>query len=118
VITGVVGLVLGGMYLASPTWRLAVVVDDDALAIAAGATPKFRLAWADVEQVLVVPAHKTCFVDGGAPTRSFLVPGEGAPAPYAVEDARALYDAIVARVDPKRVREVESLTRSAAGRTG
>jgi hypothetical protein len=109
-VTGLVGVAIGAVYLLSPTWRLAVVVDDDGLAVvAAGGKPRFRLAWGDVVEVIASPATRTCFVDGGDPARSLVVPGEGAPAPYAIEDAGALYDRIVASVAPGRIREVATL---------
>ncbi|MGE5184191.1 MAG: hypothetical protein ACM31C_19110 [Acidobacteriota bacterium] len=107
--TGVLGIALGASYLASPTWRLEVVVDDDALEVRSPRGTRFRLAWADVVKVVASPSTHTCFVDGGAPERSLLVPGVGAPAPYAIEDRDGLYAAIVARVAPEKVREVETL---------
>ena len=41
-------------------------------------------------RVVAAPTTHTCFVDGGAPERSLLVPGDGAPAPYDLEDREAL----------------------------
>jgi hypothetical protein len=89
------------------------VVDDDALAlVAAGdARPRFRVAWSDVVKVVASPSTRTCFVDGGEPQRSLLVPGDGAPAPYDIEDRGALYDQIVARVAGDRIVEVDLLER-------
>ena len=58
------------------------------------------------------PTTHTCFVDGGAPERSLLVPGDGAPAPYDIEERRALFDAILAHVPPERVTTVESLEKA------
>ena len=55
------------------------------------------------------PTTKTCFVDGGAPDSSLLVPGEGAPAPYAIAEADALYDFITSHVAPDRLVEVALL---------
>jgi hypothetical protein len=97
------GVALGAAYLASPTWRLVVVVDDDGLEV----VRRFRIAWKDVVRVVASPSTKTCFVDGGAPEKSLLVPGVGAPAPYAIENREALYDFIVAHA-PK-VEEVTTL---------
>jgi hypothetical protein len=62
-----------------------------------------------VVEVVASPSTTTCFVDGGSPGRSLLVPGDGAPAPYDVEHKPALYRAILARVPAARVREVTSL---------
>jgi hypothetical protein len=105
--TGAVGMVLGAAYLMSPTWKLEVVLDDAALEVRSAKASRFRLAWGDV--VKVVAAEDTCFVDGGAPERSLLVPGPGAPAPYDLEDKRALVAEILAHVDPAKVRKVASL---------
>jgi len=107
--TGALGVVLGAAYLMSPVWRLEVVIDDEALEVRSAKGVKFRLAWGDVVKVVASPATHTCFVDGGSPERSLLVPGEGAPAPYDIEDKPALLDAILAHVDPARVEKVASL---------
>lgn len=103
--TGAVGVALGAGYLLSPSWKLAVIVDDDGLEV----RPRFRLAWSDVVRVVSSPATHTCFVDGGAPEKSLLVPGDGAPAPYDIEDRPALCAAILAHVPAERVETVASL---------
>jgi hypothetical protein len=108
-VTGAIGVVMGAAYLASPTWRLAVTVDDDGLEVGAPRRRRFRLAWADVVRVVASPSTHTCFVDGGAPERSLLVPGAGAPAPYDLEDRPALVAAILAHVPPERVTTVDSM---------
>lgn len=108
-VTGAVGVVLGAAYLASPTWRLAVTVDDDGLEVGSPGRRRFRLAWADIVRVVAAPAAHACFVDGGAPEKSLLVPGAGAPAPYDLEDRPALVRAILAHVPPDRVTTVESM---------
>lgn len=110
---GGVGMVLGAAYLASPTWRLAVVLDDDGLEVGSPGRRRFRLAWSDVVRVVASDATTTCFVDGGAPERSFLVPGDGAPAPYDLERKPALYAAILARVPADRIRRVARLDEAA-----
>ena len=97
------GVALGALYLVSPTWRLVVEADDDGLEV----KKRFRLAWKDVVRVVASPSTKTCFVDGGAPEKSLLVPGVGAPAPYRIDRREALYDFIVAHA-PK-VEEVTTL---------
>jgi len=58
--------------------------------------------------VKVVHSPTTCFVNGGAPERSLLVPGDGAPAPYDIADKQAMCEAIVAHVAADKVRTVES----------
>ena len=108
-VTGLFGIGLGALYLASPTWRLAVTVDDTALSVVTGDRVKFRLPWAEVVKVVASPSTRTLFVDGGDPRRSLLVPGDGAPAPYWIEERAALYDLIVAHVDATKIREVETL---------
>jgi hypothetical protein len=115
--SGAAGVVLGAAYLMSPSWRLVVVVDDDALEVKSDKASRFRVTWSDVVAVVASPTTHTCFVDGGEPARSLLVPGDGAPAPYDIEDRQALYDEILARVNPDRVRIVESIesARRAAG---
>ncbi len=108
-VTGALGVLAGAAYLGSPTWRLAVIVDDDGLEVASPRRRRFRIAWADVVRVVASPATHTCFVDGGAPERSLLVPGVGAPAPYEIEDRAALVDVILARVPETKIQRVESL---------
>ena len=108
-VTGLFGIGLGSLYLLSPTWRLAVTVDDAALSVVAGERVKFRLPWGDVVKVVASPSTRTLFLDGGDPRRSLLLPGDGAPAPYWIEDRAALYDLIVAHVDAAKIREVETL---------
>ena len=112
VVAGLGGAALGGLYLGSPAWRMEVVVDDDGLEVRAAGDRRFRLLWCDVKSVTASPSTSTCFVDGGEPGRSLLVPGDGAPAPYAIEDAPALYRTIVAHAPAGRVREVELLERA------
>jgi hypothetical protein len=107
--TGVLGMALGGAYLVLPMWRLAVTVDDTGLTVGSPAKQRFRLAWSDVVRVVASPTTKSCFVDGGAPEKSLLVPGDGAPAPYDLEDRAALFDAIIAHVPADRVETVETL---------
>ncbi len=107
--TGIAGLALGTGYLLSPTWKIEVVVDDEALEVRTPKKSMFRLPWTDIVRVVASPSTKTCFVDGGAPERSLIVPGDGAAAPYDIESKDALYDAILARVAKDKVHEVETL---------
>ena len=109
-VTGALGVVLGAGYLMSPTWKLEVVVDDDALEVRGAKGTKFRLPWSDIVKVVASKATSTCFVDGGEPAKSLLVPGVGAPAPYDIEDKPGLLAAILAHVDPAKVQEVASLS--------
>ena len=107
--TGVLGLLFGAAYLASPTWRLSVVTDDDGLEVRSAKAVRFRLRWSEIVRVVAAPATHTCFVDGGTPDRSLLVPGDGAPAPYDLEDREALVATILAHVAADRVERVDSL---------
>jgi len=108
-VAGALGVAAGAAYLASPTWRLAVTVDDDGLEVGTPAKRRFRIAWTDIVKVIASPETHSCFVDGGDPSRSLLVPGAGAPAPYDLEDRPALFDAILAHVPADRVETVELL---------
>jgi len=108
-VTGVLGIAAGAAYLASPMWRLTVTVDDDGLEVGTPKRQRFRIAWSDVVKVIASPKTHSCFVDGGDPSRSLLVPGVGAPAPYDLEDRAALFDAILAHVPADRVETVELL---------
>ncbi len=99
----------GAAYLRSPAWRLAVAVDDDGLEVGSPGRRRFRLAWAEVVRVVASPTTGTCFVDGGAPERSLLVPGAGAPAGYDLDDKPALFAIILARVPADRVETVSRL---------
>ncbi|HUH00665.1 MAG TPA: hypothetical protein VML75_01645 [Kofleriaceae bacterium] len=108
-IIGIGAALLGVLYLVSPAWRIVVVIDDDALEVLSGRDRRFRLAWSEVVRVVASPGTKTCFVDGGDPSRSLKVPGKGAPAPYDIEGREALFDAIMAHVPPTSVEEVPFL---------
>ena len=110
VATAAMGIVLGAGYLMSPSWRLEVVTDDDALEVRSPKASKFRLLWSDVVKVVSSPTTHTCFVDGGEPARSLLVPGDGAPAPYDLSDKQALCDEILRHVNPDKVETVENLS--------
>jgi hypothetical protein len=112
-ITGAVGIAAGVAYLASPTWKLAVTIDDEAIAVGSPSKPRFRLRWSDVVRVVAAPEKSTCFVDGGAPERSLLVPGDGAPAPYDIEDRKTLVEEILAHVASDKVERVASLAEAA-----
>jgi hypothetical protein len=106
---GALGIALGATYLASPTWRIAVTVDDDGVTVGSAKRQRFRLPWADVVRVIASPSTSSCFVDGGQPERSLLVPGDGAPAPYDIVDRAALVEAILAHVPADRIQTVASL---------
>lgn len=107
--SGALGVALGAGYLLSPTWRLEVVVDDEALEVRSPRTSRFRLPWRDVVRVVASPTTHTCFVDGGEPRSSLLVPGVGAPAPYDIANKAVLYEAIVARVASEKITTVTTL---------
>jgi hypothetical protein len=106
---GAAGVALGLLYLGSPAWRITVHVDDEALEVRSGRARKFRLLWEDVVEVVASPGTGTCFVDGGEPATSLLVPGPGASAPYDIENKAELYAIICARVPEERIRIVTML---------
>lgn len=106
--TGVAGVGLGAAYLLSPSWKLEVVVDENALEVRSPKGTKFRVAWGEVVRVVVSDADKTCFVDGGTPDTSLIVPGDGLPAPYDIENRAELYDAIVAHVPADKIQPRET----------
>jgi hypothetical protein len=110
--TGALGIALGAAYLASPTWRISVTIDDEGLTVASPKRQRFRLAWQDVVRVVASPSTSTCFVDGGKPEHSLLVPGDGAPAPYDIADRKALVEAILAHVPADKVQTVASLDKT------
>jgi len=112
--TGLIGVAFGAAYLGSPTWRYTVIADDDGLEVRAKTGPKFRIAWSEIVRVVASPTTHTCFVDGGTPARSLLVPGDGAPAPYDLEDRPALVTTILAHVPADKVTIVESLEQAKA----
>jgi hypothetical protein len=109
---GALGVALGAAYLASPTWQISVTTDDSGITVGSERRLRFRLAWSDIVRVVASPTTRSCFVDGGAPERSLLVPGDGAPAPYDIADRGALVDAILARVPADRVKIVASLDKT------
>ena len=111
-VTGALGVALGAAYLRSPTWRIAVTVDDTGLRVGSPSKLRFQLPWAEVVRVVASPSTSSCFVDGGSPERSLLVPGDGAPAPYDIADRPALVEAILARVPADRVQTVASLDKA------
>ena len=108
-IGGGAGVVLGLLYLLSPAWRLTVMVDEGGLAVVRGSKLRFRLPWTEVVRVVASASTKTCFVDGGSPERSLLVPGPGASAAYDIEDKVALYEVIIECVPLVRIEWVDLL---------
>ncbi|MDB4956420.1 MAG: hypothetical protein JWO36_3989 [Myxococcales bacterium] len=115
--TGAAGIALGAAYLMSPAWKLEVVADDSGLEVRSASKQRFRIAWAEVVRVVASPTTQTCFVNGGAPEKSLLVPGVGAPAPYDIADKPALYAAIIAHVPADKVEIVESIEKARAATT-
>jgi len=106
---GAIGAVSGSAYLLSPTWKLVVVTDAAGLEVRRNGDVRFRLPWQEVTKVIASPSTKTCFVDGGTPERSLLVPGVDAPASYDLTDKSRLYQTIVSSVPGERITEVDTL---------
>ncbi len=110
---GGAGTALGSLYLASPTWRYRVTVDDDGLEVTDNrGNRRFRLAWDEVDRCIVSRDTKTCVVSGGSAERTFIVPGPGALAPYDIADKQRLFDEIVRRVPPDKIEEVDLVERA------
>ncbi len=94
-VTGTLGIFLSFSYLRSPAWRLAVDIQEHDLVVWNGTTERLRLPWTDVQRVVVDPDREVCFVDGGSPDKSLLVPGPAAPASYTIAKRDALIEAIL-----------------------
>ncbi len=107
-VTGVAGLFLGFAYLKSPVWKLAVEIQDEDLIVWTGTSEKLRLPWDEVKEVIVDAEHLTCFVNGGTPAKSLLVPGPGAQASYDIRNKIELIAAILEHVPADRVQESSS----------
>jgi hypothetical protein len=109
----VAGVVLGGLYLASPAWRIEVLTDGDGIEVLSSGDRRFRLRWDEVPRVIASPSTRTCFLDGGDPERSLVVPGPGAHAPYDIAGKERLYAIIVERVPAERIEQVDLLETAA-----
>lgn len=109
IIAGAVGTALGTAYMMSPSWKLAVVTNDECIEVRSGETVKFRLSWSNVVKVVAATKSVSAFVDGGEPAKSLLIPGDGAPAPYQIENAAALIEELFTHVAPERIERVETL---------
>jgi hypothetical protein len=109
IVAGGLGVLVGAAYLLSPAWKLEVAVDDDGLEVRSPGKQRFKLAWRDVARVVASESTHTCYVDGGSPEKSLIVPGVGAPAPYDLTDKVVLYDTIVAHVPADKIQRVERL---------
>lgn len=110
--TGAFGIALGAAYLNSRAWKLRVITDDSSIEVRDSKGTRFRLLWSEIVRVVASPTTKTCFVDGGRSEHSLLVPGDGAPAPYAISEREQLFATILAHVNPDRVEIVDSLERA------
>lgn len=106
-VAGAMGPVIALAYLRSPAWRLVVEVSEEAFEVKGSDTIRFRLAWAEVKEVVYSTKFPTAFVDGGAAERSLLIPGPGAPAPYRIERADELVAFVRAHVPAERQRIVD-----------
>jgi len=108
-ISGIAGLCLGYLYLRSPVWKLAVDIQETDLVIWSGTAERLRLPWSQVSRVVVDPDHELCFVDGGSPEKSLLVPGPGAQASYVIAKRRQLINAILSHVPSEIVQDSSQL---------
>ena len=106
---GAFGVGLGLAYLLAGSWKYRVVTDDEGIEVRDQRGTRFRLLWSEIKRVVASPSTKTCFIDGGVPEQSILVPGVGAPAPYSITDSAQLFAEVLAHVTPDRVKTVETL---------
>ena len=109
VAAGAFGVGLGLAYLLAPSWQYRIVTDDTGIEVRDKKGTRFRLLWSEIKRVVASPSTKTCFIDGGAPEQSILVPGVGAPAPYSISEREKLFAEVLAHVTPDRVKTVETL---------
>ncbi|MBA3459076.1 MAG: hypothetical protein H0T46_03880 [Deltaproteobacteria bacterium] len=112
VAAGAFGIGLGLAYLLAGSWKYRIVTDDDGIEVRDQKGTRFRLLWSEIKRVVASPSTKTCFIDGGMPEHSILVPGVGAPAPYSISDSATLFAEVLAHVAPDRVKTVETLEQS------
>ncbi len=111
-ISGALGVFLSFTYLRSPVWRLAIEVQDEHLLVWSGTTEKLRLAWDDVTRLVIDADREVCFVDGGSPERSVLVPGPAAPASYVIAKRDALIDEILAHIPSEKITDPDEIDAS------
>jgi hypothetical protein len=97
-------VIMAAIYLASPTWRSYIVIDERGLALQAPRGEKLRIDWDQVVEVIVDDEEPAAFVRGPSGGRSFLLPSDAHPAPYRVDRPRALLDLIVSALPPDKVR--------------
>jgi len=100
---GALGVFLSFSYLRSPVWKLAVDIQDNDLVVWNGTEERLRLSWSAVLRVVVDEQHQHCYVDGGTPEQSLLVPGPGAAASYAINKRHKLIKEILAKVPSAKV---------------
>ena len=91
-------------YLASPTWRSYVVVDQDGLRVMGPRKERMRLPWSEVVEVIADEEERAALVRGSAGRHSFLIPSPAHPAPYRIENGDALYAAVLGAAPPEKVR--------------
>lgn len=101
-------LAAAAAYWRSPTWRMQIVVDDAGYAIRGGRHPS-QTRWDEIDRVFVDERAFTCAVRGPNAQASFVVPGDGAPAPYDIANKRALVAYVLAHAPVERVERVTSL---------
>jgi len=106
-VAGAMGPLIALAYLRSPAWKLLVEVSEEAFEVKGSQTIRFRLPWSEVKEVVYSTKYPTAFVDGGAPERSLLIPGPGAPAPYRIEGAHDLVAFVRAHVPADKQRIVD-----------
>jgi hypothetical protein len=107
---------LAAGYWFSPTWKMRIVTSPDELQFHKTRDRITKIAWRDIRRVFVDRVHHTCLVVGRNADSSLIVPGVGAPAPYDIDDKRALFDEIVANVATEKLRDVDSIEAAIAAK--
>jgi hypothetical protein len=115
-VIGCAGIMLGVGYLRSPAWRFVVTVNDSGLSVSRGDREVLKLDWDEISKVVASPSTHTCYVDGGTPAQSLLVPGEGASASYDIDNKSELVGLIIEGVADEQLEIVDYLDRYLATR--
>ena len=98
---GVIGT--AALYLASPTWRSHVLLDDRGLAVVGPHGERMRLDFTEIVEIIADEEERAALVRGPDGARSLLVPSPAHPAPYRIERAPELF-ARLCQALPEKVR--------------
>jgi hypothetical protein len=102
---GGLGVVLTtAIYLASPTWRSYVVCDEGELRVVGPRGDRFRVAFSELQEVIIDEEEHAALLRGPDGKRSFLVPSSAHPAPYRIEHSAELFARVLERTPKERIR--------------